>query len=61
MHNMPLTKGYYNGCLLTITSGPARGQSTRIVDYEYIGDIADRNCRSGHRFRESRLACSASA
>ena len=40
MYNMPLTKGYFNGCLLTITSGPARGQSTRIVDYEYIGDIS---------------------
>ena len=39
LHTLPLTKGYYNGCLLTITSGPAAGQSTRIVDYEYIGDI----------------------
>jgi hypothetical protein len=40
LHPLPLTKGYYNGCLLTIASGPARGQSTRIVNYEYIGDIA---------------------
>jgi hypothetical protein len=39
MHNLPLTRGYYNGCLLTITSGPASGQSTRIVDYEHIGEI----------------------
>jgi hypothetical protein len=36
---LPLTKGYYNGCLLTITSGPASGQSARIVDYEYVSDI----------------------
>src|SRR4051812_46481146 len=34
---LPPTKGYFNGCLLTITSGPAAGQSTRILDYEYIG------------------------
>jgi len=34
VHQLPFTKGYYNGCLLTMTSGPARGQSTRIVDYE---------------------------
>lgn len=34
VHRLPLAKGYYNGCLLTMTSGPAQGQSTRIVDYE---------------------------
>jgi len=39
MYNMPLTKGYFNGCVLTITSGPAAGQSTRIVDYQYVGDM----------------------
>ncbi len=39
LHALPLTKGYYNGCLLTITSGPAAGQSTRILDYEYLADI----------------------
>ena len=33
---MPLTKGYFNGCLLTITSGPATGQSARILDYECV-------------------------
>jgi hypothetical protein len=41
---LPLTKGYYAGALLTITSGPASGQSTRIVDYEFVGNqpaIAD--------------------
>ncbi len=36
MYNMPRTKGYFNGCLLTITAGPAAGQSTRIVDFEEI-------------------------
>jgi hypothetical protein len=40
MYNMPLTKGYFNGALLTITAGPAAGQTTRIVDYEYLGDMA---------------------
>lgn len=39
LHTMPLTKGYYNGCLLTITTGPASGQSARILDYEYVADI----------------------
>ncbi len=38
LYSLPLTKGYFNGCLLTITSGPAAGQSTRILDYEYVGD-----------------------
>lgn len=33
---LPLTKGYFNGCLLTITSGPAAGKSTRILDYECL-------------------------
>jgi hypothetical protein len=40
MYNLPLTKGYFNGALLTITAGPAAGQTTRIVDYEYLGDMA---------------------
>jgi hypothetical protein len=38
---LSLTRGYYNGRLLTMTSGPAAGQTTRIVDYEYIGDGPD--------------------
>src|SRR5262249_29217517 len=38
-HTLPLTKGYYNGCLLTITSGPAAGQTTRILDYEFLGNV----------------------
>ncbi len=40
-HALSLTRGYYNGCVLTMTSGPAAGQSTRIVDYEYIGEGSD--------------------
>ncbi len=40
---LPLTKGYFNGCLLTITSGPAAGQSTRILDYENIPTNNDPN------------------
>jgi hypothetical protein len=39
LHTLSLTKGYYNGCLLTITSGPATGQTARIVDYDYVADI----------------------
>jgi hypothetical protein len=35
---MPVTRGYFNGCLLTITSGAAAGRSARILDYEYVGD-----------------------
>lgn len=38
LYTLPVTKGYFNGCLLTITSGPAAGQSTRVLDYEYVGD-----------------------
>ncbi len=36
---LPLTKGYFNGCLLTITSGAAAGRSTRILDYEFLGEL----------------------
>jgi hypothetical protein len=35
--SLPYSRGYYNGCLLTITSGPAAGQSARIVDYQFMG------------------------
>lgn len=38
---MPLTKGYFNGQLLTITSGPAAGQTTRILDYDVVTNTAD--------------------
>ena len=39
LYTMPLTKGYFNGCLLTITSGAAAGQTARIVEYDYLADI----------------------
>ncbi len=35
-YGLSRTPGYYNGCLLTITTGAARGVSTRIVGYDYI-------------------------
>ncbi|MCI0331954.1 MAG: hypothetical protein L0228_01860 [Planctomycetes bacterium] len=38
VHTLPLTRGYYNGCLLTVTSGAASGQTTRIVEYQFVGD-----------------------
>lgn len=36
-HDPAQANGYHEGSLLTMLSGPARGQSTRIVDYEYVG------------------------
>jgi hypothetical protein len=45
IHTFPLTTGYYNGCLLTIKTGPARGQTTRIVDYK----VDSANNRVGFR------------
>ncbi|MCH2119003.1 MAG: hypothetical protein MK161_15025, partial [Pirellulales bacterium] len=33
-HSLPLINGYYNGTLLTFTSGPARGQSFRVLEYD---------------------------
>lgn len=39
VQTLPLSRGYFNGCLLTVTSGAATGQTTRIVDYEYVGDL----------------------
>lgn len=40
LYTLSLTKGYFNGCLMTITSGSAAGQSTRIVEYQFVGDDA---------------------
>jgi hypothetical protein len=42
LHMLPLINGYYNGTLLTFTSGPARGQSARVVEYTY-GPIGNSN------------------
>ena len=35
LHTLPLINGYYSGTLLTFTSGPARGQSARVLKYTY--------------------------
>lgn len=35
-HRLSRTGGYYNGCLLTVLEGPAKGQTTRIVQYDYF-------------------------
>ncbi|TWT38018.1 hypothetical protein KOR34_29850 [Posidoniimonas corsicana] len=35
-HTLSRIDGYYNGCLLTMLSGPAKGQSTRIIDYKRL-------------------------
>ncbi len=51
---LPLTKGYFNGQLLTVTSGPAAGQTTRILDYEHLGSATSGtgpNQRPLHFFR----------
>ncbi len=40
LYAMPLTKGYFNGQLMTITSGPAAGQTTRILDYEVEQELS---------------------
>ncbi|MEM8866224.1 MAG: hypothetical protein AAGF31_11830, partial [Planctomycetota bacterium] len=37
-HRLSRVGGYYNGCLLTILEGPAKGQTARIVQYDFIVD-----------------------
>ncbi len=37
-HPLEPATGYHNGSLLTFTSGPANGQTARIVDYRYVGN-----------------------
>ncbi|MEO0530003.1 MAG: hypothetical protein AAF266_05415, partial [Planctomycetota bacterium] len=36
-HILSTVDGYYDGCLLTFTTGPCRGDSVRVVSYEYLG------------------------
>lgn len=36
-HSLSAATGYYNGCLLTMLDGAAAGQTTRILDYRYMG------------------------
>jgi hypothetical protein len=35
--------GFFNGCVLTFTTGPAAGQSTRIVGYDCASDTSGNN------------------
>ncbi|TWT73441.1 hypothetical protein Pla123a_37760 [Posidoniimonas polymericola] len=37
-YTLSRTNGYFNGCLLTLLDGPAKGQSVRVIDYEYLGE-----------------------
>ena len=43
IYPLPITTGYFNGCLLTITSGPASGQTTRILGYDRIADLVNKS------------------
>jgi hypothetical protein len=36
-HTLAKVSGYYEGCVLTFTTGPCRGSSVRVIDYEYRG------------------------
>ncbi len=40
--------GYYNGCLLTMLDGPAAGQTTRILDYRFVGMFPEPLTGSGN-------------
>lgn len=35
-HQLPAADGYYNGCVLTFITGPCRGSSVRVIDYDHI-------------------------
>lgn len=40
-HQLPPVDGYYNGCLLTMMSGPCRGSSVRVLDYDHVYTTVD--------------------
>ncbi|QDV72152.1 hypothetical protein [Botrimarina mediterranea] len=44
-HQLATTDGYYEGCLLTMLSGPCRGQTVRVLDYDYFGETTVSNFR----------------
>lgn len=51
-HQLATTDGYYEGCLLTMLSGPCRGQTVRVLDYDYFGETNVSNfSRRMARFR----------
>ncbi|QDT70803.1 hypothetical protein MalM25_37590 [Planctomycetes bacterium MalM25] len=35
-HQMSTIDGYYEGCLLTMLDGPCRGDSVRVLDYDFL-------------------------
>lgn len=49
-HALNKTSGYYNGCILTVLEGPASGQSTRVLQYDFL-PAADPNGVGVGRFR----------
>ncbi len=44
-HQISSVDGYYEGCLLTMLSGPCRGQTVRVLDYDYYGEKTILNFR----------------
>lgn len=63
-HQLSEIDGYYNGCLLTFTSGPCRGHSVRVLEYDHLytkyreqnnqpsdGNVADDTVTVAARFR----------
>ena len=56
LQQLPLTRGYYNGCLITATSGAAVGQTARILDYEYLGELAASGKLLARKFRIRAMA-----
>lgn len=53
-HQLSSIDGYYEGCLLTMLSGPCRGQTVRVIDYDYIGL---KSISNGPLSSNRRLAC----
>lgn len=38
-HQLPSVDGYYNGAVLTFVTGPCRGSSVRVVDYDHLQTV----------------------
>jgi hypothetical protein len=38
-HALSQNDAYYEGCLLTMLDGPCRGQSVRVIDYDFLGFV----------------------
>ena len=50
-HDLAAIDGYYNGSLLTMLAGPCRGQSVRVIDYDYDEAISASSGIPSGRFR----------